>query len=521
MALAYPEDLTSKISSIVGRDAFLEALGNPRLRVRILEREPRTLEDALNAATRLEAFDQGNVEDIPPAREDWSRKQKHVKVVQGEASKAVNAGSTFEPESEVKGMLAELGQEVRRLRDMIGRSEVVTGGGYSSGPGKESNQPLGQQQSVQGGHGQYGRGRGRGRAWPRPDDGTSKCRRCGKTGHWQRECPRAEPSRSKNCGIAQGDKEEGEVYIRAVVNGKRVMALLDTGCQISIMGSRILSDLQLEPTTRKLFAANGTAIPLLGETTVDLQIGRQQGRKAILVSEMISEMILGIDWLRDNQCYWDFSKGRIAVGSVWIQLYTQPGRASFRKIYVGEDTVVPARQAVNVPAQVVWPSRRPEAQVLMTEARELTEGVLGARTMIPSETFQSAVKIMNLTSEDFTLKKGMLLARAEPVEIETVDVNPGNPDGKIELPHVTRAASTDLNGSENLTKMIQGLPDSLTPEQRRRAVEFIKQNATVFSRSEFDLGRTSLVTHTIDTEGFKTIQATTTTASRYPSPNYR
>ena len=107
MALAYPEDLTSKISSIVGRDAFLEALGNPRLRVRILEREPRTLEDALNAATRLEAFDQGNVEDIPPAREDWSRKQKHVRVVQGEASKAVNAGSTFEPESEVKGMLGQ------------------------------------------------------------------------------------------------------------------------------------------------------------------------------------------------------------------------------------------------------------------------------------------------------------------------------------------------------------------------------------------------------------------------------
>ena len=95
----------------------------------------------------------------------------------------------------------------------------------------------------------------------------------------------------------------------------------------------------------------------------------------------------------------------------------------------------------------MWPSRRPEAQVLMTEARELTEGVLGARTMTPSETFQSAVKIMNLTSEDFTLKKGMLLARAEPVEIETVDVNPGNPDGKIELPHVTRAC---LNGSQRV-----------------------------------------------------------------------
>ena len=56
MALAYPGP-TSALSEIVGRDAFLEALDNQKLRVRILEREPLTLDEALNAAVRLEAFD--------------------------------------------------------------------------------------------------------------------------------------------------------------------------------------------------------------------------------------------------------------------------------------------------------------------------------------------------------------------------------------------------------------------------------------------------------------------------------
>ena len=56
MSLAYPGE-SSILSDIVGRDAFLEALDDQALRVRILEKEPTNLDDALNMANRLEAFD--------------------------------------------------------------------------------------------------------------------------------------------------------------------------------------------------------------------------------------------------------------------------------------------------------------------------------------------------------------------------------------------------------------------------------------------------------------------------------
>ena len=51
MSLAYLGE-SSALSGIVGRDAFLEAL-----RVRNLEKESNNLDDALNLASRLEAFD--------------------------------------------------------------------------------------------------------------------------------------------------------------------------------------------------------------------------------------------------------------------------------------------------------------------------------------------------------------------------------------------------------------------------------------------------------------------------------
>ena len=56
MSLAYPGK-SSVLSNIVGRDALLEALDDRALRVRILEKEPKNLDDALNMASRLEAFD--------------------------------------------------------------------------------------------------------------------------------------------------------------------------------------------------------------------------------------------------------------------------------------------------------------------------------------------------------------------------------------------------------------------------------------------------------------------------------
>jgi len=47
--------------------------------------------------------------------------------------------------------------------------------------------------------------------------------------------------------------------------------------------------------------------------------------------------------------------------------------------------------------------------------------------------------------------------------------------------------------------LIDGLPDDLTDEQRARATAFIRSRSNVFSRSEYDIGRTRIIPHRIDT----------------------
>ena len=86
MSLAYPDDPASKTSKIVGRDAFLDALENPDLRVKILEREPCDLDEALNNAMRFEAYAQGFEKEVAKSRDVWTPKGKFVKTVQGISS---------------------------------------------------------------------------------------------------------------------------------------------------------------------------------------------------------------------------------------------------------------------------------------------------------------------------------------------------------------------------------------------------------------------------------------------------
>jgi len=57
MSLAYPGPDPSNVKETVGRDAFLDALGDPELRARILERGAPTMDDALRTTMSLELLD--------------------------------------------------------------------------------------------------------------------------------------------------------------------------------------------------------------------------------------------------------------------------------------------------------------------------------------------------------------------------------------------------------------------------------------------------------------------------------
>jgi hypothetical protein len=86
LALANPGPANAT-STIVGRDAFIDTLGNQTLRVRVLEHEPINIEQVLNIASRLEAYDRLTI--VRSAMSEMMRNSREAGVVIYVSSKMV------------------------------------------------------------------------------------------------------------------------------------------------------------------------------------------------------------------------------------------------------------------------------------------------------------------------------------------------------------------------------------------------------------------------------------------------
>ena len=69
---------------------------------------------------------------------------------------------------------------------------------------------------------------------------------------------------------------------------------------------------------------------------------------------------------------------------------------------------------------------------------------------------------------------------------------------------VRRASGTTPERDEwhDIECLIERLLENLTTEQRHQAMEFIRSDTDVFSRSEFDIERTEIIRHTESRSGF-------------------
>ena len=142
-----------------------------------------------------------------------------------------------------------------------------------------------------------------------------------------------------------------------------------------------------------------------------------------------------------------------------------------------QDVVIPPRQQVDVPIRsTVNNITVSESSDWLLETKQLRPGVLVARTVLPDQHRDIAVRVVNTTTEPQELRREVCLGNLEAIEVckqSNVDNN--------SAPSACSMNSTSSH-SDTMAEMLRSLPDELTEEQRDTVAAVLCEYEDVFSK---------------------------------------
>jgi hypothetical protein len=245
----------------------------------------------------------------------------------------------------------------------------------------------------------------------------------------------------------------------------------------------------MEASDARLLAANGTAIRVKGKATVEALAGSHRFEITGLVTDHVAKLMLGFDLLKELGAVWNFQKDEIQLAGVVHKLCSKERTGWCRRVILQSDCVVPSRSEAVLPTKVVYNDltevRSGKEPRWVTEAQELRSGLQVCRTVLPESDIDIPVRVMNVLSHPITLQVGAVISALEPVDVCGSE---GDAVGEC------------CRGDDPvLLDLVNRVDKSVNPDDRRRLLELLKEYSGAFSQGENDLGRTDVVTHTIDT----------------------
>jgi len=302
MALAF-SDVDAKARERLACDYFIGALNDPDFSLKVRERNPKTLDEALFAAQQIEVW----LKDALKARhageeEIHRRRDRHVR------------GTTWISDDVVDKLMQRFDKSLQALQSRVAQLEESKRDTVSAP--KLDSKPQGSN---------------------RPSSGKTKefrCYECHEPGYIARNCPKRSgqqrPARGNETSTVGPEEaaataqppvrglsnDNRSVYLPVRIKRSRLQCTLDTGSDVTVVPLRLVRKFNLKVTNspmEQLKAANGTGIAIEGVAEVPLVVAGQLVRTDALVSRDIFEFIIGSDWLAAYHCNWDFRNSSISV----------------------------------------------------------------------------------------------------------------------------------------------------------------------------------------------------------------
>ena len=291
----------------------------------------------------------------------------------------------------------------------------------------------------------------------------------------------------------------GAYKIRGKVNQLATSLLIDTGSPVTLVRGDVWDQCKkesqmLEPwIEQRLVGVDGTPLAVRGSTLVDLELdGTVLKQRALIVDSLVSESILGLDFLQENGCTIDLVKGclQLAKSGVSISVGQQQEGPRQVTVQLTSKICIPPRSEIEILART---QHSIDGGTWLLEGRQVNNcSALVARAVVSPSNSNVIVHLLNPHSHSITVHQKTGIATLE--EINSVCV-------------VSEGAAKCMNESDEVPKdkkqmfleMVSKCSPELSDEEKDQLLHFLLTYSGIFAGPGEGGGRTDKLMHKIDT----------------------
>ncbi|KAK3083976.1 hypothetical protein FSP39_006179 [Pinctada imbricata] len=317
--------------------------------------------------------------------------------------------------------------------------------------------------------------------------------------------PNSENDSKDQAPSSKGQSVEGHcksihepgIYVKAFINGLQANLLIDTGATVSLVSNVVYGNISassktsVSPVDANILSANGTPLQVIGKTKLDIKLDNRVWCQEAIIADVNVDGILGMDFLRANDCIINIQRGIITILNEEHRIYFEGLRGCYR-VTVAETVSLPPASEVIVPGLLCKSEDGclPAKSGIIEPSEKFSTSSFGclARTLVRSSE-SIPLKVMNLSSETKILYPVKEVGKFTPItEVHSL------PD----LSAVSEASDSN-DVPQHLQDILLRCTTSLDDSDNEKAKSLLIRYSDLFAKSDEGVGRTSLVKHKINT----------------------
>ena len=248
--------------------------------------------------------------------------------------------------------------------------------------------------------------------------------------------------------------------------------------------------------------AKGDTSTPQGKASFKVVIENNEFWPQLTIADIEVPMIIGYVFMFAHNCSLDIGNGRLKLGRKYIKCHQEAQNRYLFRICLDRDVTVPPGTEMIIGGKIDLnePSLLGISEMIIEPKAESDlskKGILMAKALVNPNSQRIPIRVMNLSDRPQPLFSRTIAATTEIVESVTT---PKTVTASCPQKAVRSISEINLDEMpEHIKDVWEANVTTLSVEQQKHFFNLLIKHQSVFAASKYDLGRTDLVQHEIDT----------------------